>query len=77
MRKNLLHSLILVSTISGIYFSCSKGGDSDGGGYNPPPNPCAGVKGFKETGRKSVYIDDPCIAPCIALQVNHYVMPWI
>jgi len=43
MRKNLLHSLILISTISGIYFSCSKGGDGGGGGYNPPPNPCAGV----------------------------------
>ena len=43
MRKNLLHSLFLVSTISGIYFSCSKGGDSSSGGYNPPPNPCAGV----------------------------------
>ena len=43
MRKKLLHSLILISAISGIYFSCSKGGDSDGGGYNPPPNPCAGV----------------------------------
>jgi len=43
MRKNLLHSLILISTISGIYFSCSKGGDSDEGGYTPPPNPCAGV----------------------------------
>ena len=43
MRKNLLHSFILVSAISGVYFSCSKGGDSGGGGYNPPPNACAGV----------------------------------
>ncbi len=43
MRKNLLNSLIFISTISGIYFSCSKGGDSGGGNPNPPPNPCAGV----------------------------------
>lgn len=27
-------------------------------GYTDMPNPCAGIKGFKETGRKDVYIDD-------------------
>ncbi len=27
-------------------------------GYTDLPNPCAGVKGFKEIGRKTVYIDD-------------------
>lgn len=27
-------------------------------GYTDLPNPCAGIKGFKETGRKHVYIDD-------------------
>lgn len=27
-------------------------------GYTDLPNPCAGVKGFKEVGRKTVYIDD-------------------
>ena len=43
MRKNLFNPFILVSTISVFCLSCSKGGDSSGGGYNPPPNPCAGV----------------------------------
>lgn len=41
MRKNFVQSFLLVSICSGIYFSCSKGGDS--GGSNPSPNPCAGV----------------------------------
>lgn len=27
-------------------------------GYTSMPNPCLGIKGFKETGRKDVYIDD-------------------
>lgn len=27
-------------------------------GYTNLPNPCAGIKGFKEVGRKDVYIDD-------------------
>lgn len=27
-------------------------------GYTDLPNPCSGIKGFKETGRKDVYIDD-------------------
>ncbi|MBV6447078.1 MAG: Tyrosine recombinase XerC [Nitrosomonas sp.] len=27
-------------------------------GYTNLPNPCAGIRGFKETGRKNVYIDD-------------------
>lgn len=27
-------------------------------GYTNLPNPCAGIRGHKETGRKSVYIDD-------------------
>ncbi|WP_231990407.1 tyrosine-type recombinase/integrase [Nitrosomonas ureae] len=27
-------------------------------GYTNLPNPCAGIKGFKETGRKNVYVDD-------------------
>lgn len=27
-------------------------------GYTNLPNPCAGIRGFKETGRKYVYIDD-------------------
>lgn len=27
-------------------------------GYTDLPNPCAGIKGFRETGRKHVYIDD-------------------
>jgi len=27
-------------------------------GYTDLPNPCAGIKGFKETGRKNIYIDD-------------------
>lgn len=40
MRKNLVHAFILISIITGTYFSCSKGGDTPA---NPPPNPCAGV----------------------------------
>ena len=40
MRKNLVHSLLFISIVGGIYFSCSKGGDST---PPPPPNPCAGV----------------------------------
>lgn len=31
-------------------------------GYTDLPNPCAGIKGFKETGRKSIYIDDAMYA---------------
>ncbi|MBY0475460.1 MAG: tyrosine-type recombinase/integrase [Nitrosomonas sp.] len=27
-------------------------------GYTDLPNPCSGVKGFKESGRKNVYVDD-------------------
>ena len=27
-------------------------------GYTDLPNPCSGIKGFKEIGRKSIYIDD-------------------
>ncbi|GKS68947.1 site-specific recombinase XerC [Nitrosomonas sp. PY1] len=27
-------------------------------GYTDLPNPCAGIKGFKEAGRKNVYVDD-------------------
>jgi integrase len=27
-------------------------------GYTNLPNPCAGIKGFKEVGRKDIYIDD-------------------
>lgn len=27
-------------------------------GYTSLPNPCQGIKGFKETGRKDIYIDD-------------------
>lgn len=27
-------------------------------GYTNLPNPCSGIKGFKEAGRKSIYIDD-------------------
>jgi integrase len=27
-------------------------------GYTNLPNPCAGIRGFKETGRKNIYIDD-------------------
>lgn len=27
-------------------------------GYTSLPNPCAGIKGFKETGRKDIYIED-------------------
>lgn len=27
-------------------------------GYTDLPNPCSGVKGFKETGRKSIYVED-------------------
>jgi uncharacterized protein (DUF2141 family) len=44
MRKNFLPPFIWVSIVAVIYVSCSKGGDSGGGGYtNPPPNPCTGV----------------------------------
>jgi hypothetical protein len=43
MRKNLVQSFILLSILTGIYFSCSKGGDSGGTNPPPPPNPCAGV----------------------------------
>lgn len=31
-------------------------------GYTNRENPCAGIKGFKETGRKSIYIDDKTFA---------------
>jgi hypothetical protein len=42
MRKNLVRSFTWISILAGIYFSCSKGGDS-GASTPPPPNPCAGV----------------------------------
>jgi hypothetical protein len=43
MRKNLVHSLLYISILGGIYFSCSKGGDSTPPPPPPPPNPCAGI----------------------------------
>jgi hypothetical protein len=43
MRKNLVRSFAWISILAGIYFSCSKGGDSGGSAPPPPPNPCAGI----------------------------------
>ncbi len=31
-------------------------------GYTDLPNPCAGIKGFTETGRKTIYIEDDAFA---------------
>lgn len=46
-------------------------------GYTDLQNPCAGIKGFKETGRKNVYIEDSMFDAVYKRQVSRYVTQWI